>query len=180
MTDATRQSMNQFAEIWKNNLATCEKMFDAAINSAKRVEDVRFHAAREAMVQNLHYAKALLDAKDLQALISLNTAFAQPGMEKLLEDYRKLYQAIAEAQQEMMQLTGATMQDLNAKTAQGMARPANTAAGSDVAMAAVNSFIDACNAAYGNAMNVTKGLVEGVAAPEAKPAGAGRSRTAKA
>jgi phasin family protein len=178
MTDTTQQSMNQFAEIWKNNLAICEKMFDAALNSAKRVQDVRFHAAREAMVQNLHYAKALLDAKDLHALISLNTTFAQPGMERVIEDYRKLYQAIAEAQQEMMQIAGATMQDLKAKAPEGFARPAIGTGGGDVTVAAVNAFINACNAAYGNAMSVTKGLVEGVGAPDAKPAG--RSRTAKA
>jgi phasin family protein len=178
MTDSTQQSMNQFTEIWKNNLAICEKMFDAAINSAKRVEDERFLAAREAMVQNLHYAKALLEAKDVQGLMSLNTAFAQPGMEKMLEHYRKLYQAVAEAQQEMMRLSSTTMQDLNAKTAQGMARPAGVAGGSDVAMAAVNSFINACNAAYGNAMNVTKNLVEGAVAPDAKAAS--RKSTAKA
>ena len=177
MTETTQLPVNQFAEIWKNNLAMCEKMFDAAITSAQRVEDERFHAAREAMVQNLHYAKALLEAKDLQSLLSLHTAFAQPGLEKLLEHYRKLYQAVAEAQQEMMRLSSATVQDLGAKTAQGMARPASAGAGSDVAVAAVNSFVNACNAAYANAMNVTKSLVEGAVAPEAKPAG--RSRNAK-
>lgn len=173
MNGNTPLPLNQFAEIWKNNLAICEKMFDAAITSAQRVEDERFHAAREAMLQNLHYAKALLEAKDLQGLVSLHTAFAQPGMEKLLEHYRKLYQAVAEAQQEMMRLSSSTMQELNAKTAQGIARPATVAAGSDVALAAVNSFINACNAAYGNAMNVTKSLVEGVA-PEAKQTGGAR------
>jgi phasin family protein len=134
----------------RSNFAAYEKL--AALN---------FNATKEGFEDALNHARALLNARDVQAYVNLNVAAAQPRLEKLITYSRSVYELSASHQAEFTRLVEGQAAEIN-KTFAGLLEKIgrNAPAGSDVAIAAVKSMLGAATSAYDSFSKATKQATE--------------------
>ena len=105
--------------------------------------------------------KALLAAKDVQELVSLQASLAQPIVEKAVAYARSVYEITSQSQEEMGKVFEGQVAEINKGVASALDKAAKSApAGSDVAVAAVKSAIAAANSAYDSMSKAAKQVAE--------------------
>lgn len=139
------------------NKATVDSLLavsNTALASAERILALNMDIARSAIEDSASGAKALLHAKDVNDVVSIQTSLTQPAIEKALDYTRSIYEVAARSQEEMSKLLEAQFGSFQ-KSVEKMLEQANKSApkGSENAFSAIQSAISAANAAYGN-MNV--------------------------
>jgi phasin family protein len=134
----------------RSNFAAYEKL--AALN---------FNVTKGAFEDGLNHARALMSARDVQEYVNLNTAAAQPAIEKLIAYSRSVYELSAGQQAEFTRLVEGQAADIN-KTFAGLLDKLakNAPAGSDIAIAAVRSALGAATTAYDSFTKATKQATE--------------------
>jgi phasin family protein len=146
------------------NKATVESMLtlaNTAFASAERLAALNLNTARTMLEDSVANAKAMLAVKDLQELMSLQSAFAQPIVEKAVAYSRSVYEISAQTQEEVSKVFEAQFAEMNKNVAAALDKAAKSApAGSDVAVAAVKSAIAAANSAYDSMTKAAKQVAE--------------------
>ncbi len=127
----------------------------------ERLSALSFNATKSAFEESVDHAKSLLGAKDIQEFVNLNTAAAQPTLEKAIAYSRSVYELASQAQGELAKLAEAQAAEFN-KNLVGLLDKIskNAPAGSDVAVAAVKSALAAANSAYDSFNKVAKQATE--------------------
>ena len=150
LTGYSKAGVETLLILARSNFAAYEKL--AALN---------FNAAKGAFEDGLSHTRALLNARDVQECVSLNTAAAQPAMEKLIAYSRSVYELSAGQQAEFTRIAEGQAAEVN-KTLVGLLdKFAKSApAGSDVAIAAVKSALGAASTAYDSFTKATKQATE--------------------
>jgi phasin family protein len=148
-------------------------------------------ALKTAFEDSMANARALAGAKDAQELISLQTSFAQPAIEKAVAYSKSVYEVATQTNAELSKLAEKRVAEWNENFVSLLDKAAkNAPAGSDVAVTAMKQMIAAANSAYDNMTKVAKQATEiaeanVTAATEtaknfAKPPGPGAARAAPA
>ena len=151
----------QFAGVNKATVESLLTLANTAFASAERLAALNLNTARTMLEDSVANAKALLAVKDLQELMSLQSAFAQPIVEKAVAYSRNVYEISAQTQEEMSKVFEAQFAELNKNVAAVLDKAAKSApAGSDVAVAAVKSAIAAANSAYDSMNKAAKQVAE--------------------
>ena len=123
----------------------------------ERLSALSLDATRSAFEDGVNYARAVLGAKDVQEVVNLSAAAAQPTLEKALNYSRKIYEVSTQTQGEFTKLLEAQAAEMNRNMASLLDKFAkNAPAGSDVAVAAVKSALAAANTAYDSFSKVAK------------------------
>lgn len=123
----------------------------------ERLSALNFNATKAAFEEGIGHAKALLNAKDIQELVNLNSAAAQPSVDKAIAYSRSVYDVASQSQGEIAKFVEAQAAEFN-KTLAGLLDKLskNAPAGSDVAITAVKSALAAANSAYDSFNKVAK------------------------
>ena len=151
----------QFTAANKANVENLLTVANNAFASAERLAALNLNTARSFLEDSMANAKALLAVKDVQELVSLQTAMAQPLVEKAVAYNRSVYEIASQSQEEVSKLVEAQIADLNKSLAAALDKAAKSApAGSDVAVAAVKSAIAAANSAYDSVTKAAKQVAE--------------------
>jgi len=151
----------QFAAASKTNVETLLTLANNAFASAERLAALNLNTARSILEDSMASSKALLGAKDIQELVSLQTSLAQPLVEKAVAYNRSVYEIASQSQEEVSKLLEAQIAELNKTLAAALDKAAKSApAGSDVAVAAVKSAIAAANSAYDSVSKAAKQVAE--------------------
>lgn len=123
----------------------------------ERLSALTFNATKAAFEDSVAHTRALLGVKDVQELINLNSAAAQPAMEKAIALSRNLYDVATQSQGELTKLVETQAGELNKSMVSLLDKVSKTApAGSDVAVAAVKSAMAAANSAYDSMSKVAR------------------------
>jgi phasin family protein len=176
----------QLATANKANVEAMLTLANTAFASAERFAALNLNTARAVLEDSANNAKALLGAKDLQEVISLQATLAQPSVEKAVAYSRSVYEISAQTQEEFSKLVEAQFAEVNKNVASTLDKAAKSApAGSDVAVAAVKSAIAAANSAYDTMSKAAKQVAEiaeanVAAATNATVKAVGAAQTAKA
>ena len=178
----------QLASANKANVEAMLTLANTAFASAERFAALNLNTARAVLEDGVNNAKALLGAKDLQEVISLQATLAQPSVEKAVAYSRSVYEISAQTQEEFSKLVEAQFAEVNKNVAATLDKAAKSApAGSDVAVAAVKSAIAAANSAYDTMSKPAKQVAEIAAANVAsatnatvKAVGAAQTKARKA
>ena len=93
MTAYSKAGVETLFTLARSNFAAYEKL--AALN---------FNATKGAFEDGLNHARALISARDVQEYVNLNTAAAQPAIEKLIAYSRSVYELSAGQQAEFTRL----------------------------------------------------------------------------
>ncbi|MBI4291408.1 MAG: phasin family protein [Betaproteobacteria bacterium] len=127
----------------------------------ERLSALNFNATKAAFEAGVRQTKALLGAKDVQELVSLNSAAAQPNLENAISYSRSVYELATQTQSEVNKLIESQAAEFNRNMVTFLDKVSKTApAGSDVAVAAVKSALAAANSAYDSIAKVAKQATE--------------------
>ena len=150
ITGYSKAGVETLLTIARSNFAVYEKL--AALN---------FNATKGAFEDGMNHTRALLNARDVQEYVNLNTSAAQPAIEKLIAYSRSVYELSAGQQAEFTRLFEGQAAEMN-KTLVGLLDKfaKNAPAGSDVAIAAVKSALGAATTAYDSFTKATKQATE--------------------
>ncbi len=127
----------------------------------ERLTALSFNAGKLAFEDSVGLTRSLLGAKDVQEVVNLNAAAAQPSFDKALAYSRGVYEVSSQTQSEFTKALEAQAAELN-KTMVGLLdkMSKNAPAGSDVALTAVRSAMAAANQAYDSFTKVAKQATE--------------------
>lgn len=127
----------------------------------EKLSALQFNATKTAFEDAMNHAKALMNCKDVQELVNLNVAAAQPSLEKAIAYSRSVYEVASGSQTEMTKFLESQAGEYNRNMVGLLDKVAkNAPAGSDVAVAAVKSALAAANSAYDSMTKVAKQATE--------------------
>jgi len=127
----------------------------------ERISALTFKATKSAFEDSMAHTKALLAAKDVQDVVNLNAAVAQPAIEKAISYSRNLYDVASQSQGEVTKLVETQAGEFNKSFVTLLDKLAkNAPAGSDVAVAAVKSALAAANTAYDSVSKAARQATE--------------------
>jgi phasin family protein len=151
----------QLASANKANVETMLTLANTAFASAERLAALNLNTARSLLEESVANVKALLGAKDVQELFSLQSSLAQPAIEKAVAYSRSVYEITSQTQDEVAKVVEAQFAEINRNVTSALDKAAkNAPAGSDVAVAAVKSAIAAANSAYDSMSKAAKQVAE--------------------
>jgi phasin family protein len=147
---ANKANVESFLSLASTQFAAIEKFANLNANA--------FKAAFEDSLSN---ARALAGAKDVQELVSLQSTFAQPAIEKAIAYSKSVYEVAAQTNTEFTKVTERRVAEWNENFVSLLDKAAkNAPAGSDVAVSAVKQMLAAANSAYDNFNKVAKQATE--------------------
>ena len=141
----------QFAAANKAAVDSLLSVANTALASAERIANLNLETARVAFEESAANTKALLGAKDVQEALSIQASLAQPNIDKAVAYGRSVAEISTQTQEELAKLVEAQFGDFQKSVAGMLEKAAKSApAGSDVAVAAVQSAIAAATSAFDN------------------------------
>jgi phasin family protein len=147
---ATKANVDAILSLATTQFAALEKFASLNANAVK--------AAFEDTIAN---ARALAGAKDAQEMISLQSTFAQPAVEKAIAYSKSVYEVATQTNTDFTKATERRVTEWNENFVSMLDKAAkNAPAGSDVAVSAVKQMLAAANSAYDNFNKVAKQATE--------------------
>jgi len=151
----------QFAAANKAAVDSLLSVANTALASAERIASLNLETARSVLEDSVSNAKALMGAKDPQEAMSIQASLAQPTVEKAVAYSKSVYEISTETQEQLAKMVEAQFGDFQKNVAAMLEKAAKSApAGSDVAVAAVQSAIAAANSAFDNMRKTAKQVTE--------------------
>lgn len=151
----------QIQEASKSSVETMLSFATAQFAAIEKFNTLTSGAMKTAFEDALANTRALVGARDLQELVSLQASFAQPALEKAIAYSKDAYELATETNTTLSKLAEKRMAEWNENFASMLDKVAkNAPAGSDVAVAAVKQMIAAANSAYDNFNKVAKQATE--------------------
>ncbi|MBT9520527.1 MAG: phasin family protein [Dechloromonas sp.] len=147
----------QFAAANKATVDSLLSVANTALASAERIAALNLNTARAALEDTVSGVKSVMGAKDPKEALAAQTALAQPAVEKAVAYSRSVYEITAQTQQDLAKMVEAQFGDFQKSMAEMVEKATKSApAGSEGAVAAIQSAIAAANSAFGNMSTITK------------------------
>lgn len=141
----------QFASSSKTGVETFVIMANATFAGFERLAALNLNTARSLLEDSHGYTRALLAAKDLQALVALQGTLAQPYPDAPTAYSRSVYEIASQTQATLSKAVEARVAELNETFGMAFEKAAEkTPAGSDLALNAMRTALSAANSAYDN------------------------------
>jgi len=151
----------QFAAANKASVDALLSLANTALASAERIAALNLNTARSILEDSVANTKALLGAKDPKEAATLTVAQIQPAVEQAVAYSRSLYEISAQSKEEVSKQLESQFGDFQKQVSSLMDKAAkNAPAGSDVAVAAVKTALEAASSAFDNMKNVVKQAAE--------------------
>ena len=145
----------------KANVETFLAVANAQFAALEKLATLNAGAVKSVFEDSIANTRALLGAKDVQEFVSLQSAFAQPAIEKAIAYSKNVYEVATDANAELSKVAERRVAEWNENFVSLLDKVSkNAPAGSDVAVAAVKSMLAAANSAYDNLTKVTKQATE--------------------
>lgn len=153
----------------------------AALSSAETINLLNQTAARSLLETGMVNTKTEFGAKNPLEALAESTSQVQPAIGQVVAYNRSLYEISMQSNDEVFKQIEAQLAIFQSHISGLVEKAAkNAPAGSQVALAAVKSAIDAANVAFGNMKNVVKQAAELTEAKVAKATSAATNAAAKA
>ena len=152
-------NFEQIASAQKANAEVMTALLRTALNGMERLTALNMAATRDVLNSSMSNTQRLLAAKDANALGKLQSDLAQPGMEKLMDYSRSIYDLVSDMQKEVTAVIESQYSTFtaNANSVVEKAKSA-TPVGGDVFAAAMQSMLGASNKAFDQMNSIAKQL----------------------
>ncbi len=141
--------LEQMTAAHKENVATTMALAGIAATAAEKVMDLNINIVKTAIAGVTENGKAIADAKDAQALSSIQAQWAQPSLETFTAYVKDGYDILSESQADVTKIVDARIVEVNKTVVSALDQAEkNAPAGSDAAVAAMKSAVAAANQAY--------------------------------
>lgn len=145
----------------KASVETLLTVANTALASAERLATLNLTTARAVLDEAVANTRAVLGAKDVQEVVALQSALAQPGFERAVSYSKSVYELSSKTQEELAKVIEGQLTEVNKTTTVLLEKAAkNAPAGSDVAVAAVKSALAAANSAFEGLNKAAKQVAE--------------------
>jgi phasin family protein len=145
----------------KANVEAILAVANAQFAALEKLATLNANTVRSAFEDSIANTRALLGAKDMQELVSLQNTFGQPAVEKAIAYSKSVYEVATTTNAELTKVAERRVAEWNENFVSLLDKVSkNAPAGSDVAVAAVKSMLAAANSAYDNFNKVTKQATE--------------------
>ena len=149
--------VEQFVAANKASVDALLALANSAMASAESIASLNLNTAHSMLETGMVNAKAVLGAKNPQEALAVSKAQVQPAIEQAVAYNRSLYEISAQSKEEVSKQLESQFGDFQKQVSSLMEKAAkNAPAGSDVAVAAVKSALEAANSAFDNMKNVVK------------------------
>ena len=144
-------NVEQFAAANKATVDSLLAVANTALASAERIAALNLNTARSALEDTASGVQTVLSAKDPQAALAAQKSLAQPAVDKAVAYGKSVFEITSQTQQELAKMVEAQFSDFQ-KSIAGMVEMAakSAPAGSEGAVAAIQSAVAAANSAFGN------------------------------
>lgn len=141
----------------KANIETLFGLTTKAFEGLEKIVELNVAASRAALTEAASHSQALLNVKDAQELLALQSSFFQPLAEKTAAYNRHLYNIATSTNAEISK----TLEGKTAEIQQGFnnlleSTAKNAPAGSETAVAVVKSAVSAANSAFESVQKAVK------------------------
>lgn len=154
-------NFEQFTAANKASVDALLSLANTALAGAERIASLNLTTARSLLESGVASTKAVIGAKDPQEAMNASAAQIQPAVEQILAYNRSLNELSKQSKDDVSSLLESQFGDFQQQVSSLMEKAAkNAPAGSDVAVAAVKSALEAANAAFGNMKNVVRQAAE--------------------
>ena len=145
----------------KSNVDAVLSIAAAQFAAIEKLAGLQAAAVKSVFEDSIANTRALAGAKDVQELVALQQQFAQPAVEKAVAYSKSVYEIAMEANAEMSKFAESKTSEMNQSFVSLLDKASkNAPAGSDVAVAAVKSMLNAANTAYDSFSKATKQATE--------------------
>jgi len=159
--DMSLLTPEQIAAAQKANLESLFGLTTKAFEGVEKLIELNLQVVKSTLVESQENAQRLLSVKDAQELIALQASLSQPVAEKVLSYGRHLYEIASSTQAEFTKVAEAQFEEQNKKVQALVDNVAkNAPAGSETAVAALKSALNAANTTYETVQKATKQAVE--------------------
>lgn len=139
----------QFTSSSKAGVESFVSLANATFAGFERLTALNLNTARSLLEDSAVSTRALLEARDLPALVSLQSTLTQPGVETTAAYSRSVYEIATQTQGSLTKVVEAQVSELNGKLGLALDQAVKTApAGSDLAVNAMRVALSAANSAY--------------------------------
>ena len=161
--------VEQFVAANKASVDALLALANSALASAESIASLNLNTARTMLETGMANTKALLGAKDPQEALAVSKAQVQPAIEQAVAYNRSLYEISLQSKDEVSKQIESQLADFQSHISGLVEKVAkNAPAGSEVAVAAVKSAIEAANSAFGTMKDVARQASEMTEANVAK------------
>ncbi|AIO41608.1 phasin family protein [Burkholderia sp. AU19243] len=151
----------QIAAAQKANLESLFGLTTKAFEGVEKLIELNLQVVKSTLTESQENAQRLLSVKDAQELIALQASLSQPVAEKVLSYSRHLYEIASSTQAEFAKVAEAQFEEQNKKVQALVDNVAkNAPAGSETAVAALKSALNAANTTYETVQKAAKQAVE--------------------
>ncbi|UEP20392.1 phasin family protein [Burkholderia ambifaria] len=151
----------QIAAAQKANLESLFGLTTKAFEGVEKLIELNLQVVKSTLTESQENAQRLLSVKDAQELIALQASLSQPVAEKVLSYTRHLYEIASSTQAEFAKVAEAQFEEQNQKIQALVDNVAkNAPAGSETAVAALKSALNAANTTYETVQKAAKQAVE--------------------
>ncbi|AOJ86372.1 Phasin (PHA-granule associated protein) [Burkholderia sp. MSMB0856] len=151
----------QIAAAQKANLESLFGLTTKAFEGVEKLIELNLQVVKSSLAESQENAQRLLSVKDAQELIALQASLSQPVAEKVLSYSRHLYEIASSTQAEFAKVAEAQFEEQNKKVQALVDNVAkNAPAGSETAVAALKSALNAANTTYETVQKAAKQAVE--------------------
>ena len=158
-------NFEQIASAQKANAEVMTALLRTALNGMERLTALNMAATRDFLNSSMSNTQRLLAAKDANALGKLQSDLAQPGMEKLMDYSRSIYDLVSDMQKEVTAVIESQYSTFTAN-ANSVVEKAKSA------IAAANSAFDNMNKAAKQVAEITEANVAAATNATVKAVGA--------
>ena len=145
----------------KANVEAMLSIANAQFSAFEKLAALNSSALKSAFEDTMANARALAGAKDMQELVTLQTTFAQPAIDKAISYSKSVYEVATQTNAEFSKFAEKRVAEWNENFASLLDQAVkNAPAGSDVAVTAVRQMIAAANSAYDNFTKAAKQATE--------------------
>lgn len=148
------QTSQQLSSANEAGIQAFERFADIAFAGAERLAALNLNTARNLLEQGAATSRALLDAKDPEALVTLQTKLGRTDTREAAEYSRRVVEIASQTGATVSKLVESGVTELRQSFDQALDRAADKApAGADLALNSLRTAVTAANAAF-DSMNV--------------------------
>jgi phasin family protein len=151
-------NMEQLAAAQKANTEVMMSLLRTAFSGIERLTALNLAATREFFNNTVANAQQLMAAKDANELAKLNNELAKPGVEKVVDYSRNVYDLVTEMQKEITAVMEAQYSNFNKNASSVVAKAKTAPVGGDVFAAGMESMLNASSKAFDSMSSMAKQL----------------------
>ena len=150
-------NFNTLASANQSAYETAQGIGQILVDSLEQLSVLNLSSARTLLGDQAEHGKSLLSLKTPQDFLTLQSELVQPGADRLIAYSRTVYEISAKTQEEITRLLERQQAEWNKSVSAFIDTFAKSApGGSDVAIAAVKSAVNAANSAFESVNKATR------------------------